>query len=53
MTVGSLAAISVKHASKRFKGFGELARKMPYVSSTVMILIGLLVAVQGLKNLMR
>ena len=53
VTVGSLAAFSVKHASKRFKGFGELARKMPYVSSTVMILIGLLVAVQGLKNLMR
>ena len=51
VTVGSLAALSVKHASKRFKGFGELARKMPYVSSTVMILIGLLLAFQGIKNL--
>jgi nickel/cobalt exporter len=51
VTVGSLAALSVRHASKRFKGFGELARKMPYVSSTVMVLIGLLVAWQGVKNL--
>ena len=52
VTVGSLAAISVKHATRRFKGFGEIARKMPYVSSTVMILIGLFVAVQGLKSLL-
>ena len=53
VTVGSLAAFSVRHASQRFKGFGELARKMPYVSSTLMILIGLMVAVQGLKSLLR
>ena len=53
VTVGSLAAFSVRHASKHFKGFGEIARKAPYVSSTVMVLIGLLVAVQGLKHLMQ
>lgn len=53
VTVGAVAALSVRHAAKRIKGFGELARKAPYVSSTVMILIGLFVAAQGLKNLMR
>ncbi len=52
VTVGVIAAISVKHASKRFQGFGEFARKMPYVSSMVLILIGLFVAVQGLRHLM-
>ena len=52
VTVGIIAALSVKHATKRFKKFGELARKMPYVSSTLLILIGLLVAVQGLRHLM-
>ncbi len=52
VTVGTIAAISVKHASKKFKGFGELARKLPYASSTIMIIIGLLVAVQGLSHLM-
>ena len=39
--------------SKRFKGFTELARKMPYVSATVMVLIGLLIAGQGLRGIMR
>ena len=52
ITVGSIAALSVTHATKRFKGFGELARKAPYVSSTVMILIGLFVAMQGLRAIL-
>jgi nickel/cobalt transporter (NicO) family protein len=52
VTVGSLAAFSVRHATRRFKGFGALARKMPYVSSTFMVLIGLYVATHGVKNLM-
>ena len=51
VTVGTIAAISVKHVGKRFKGFGEFARKIPYVSSAVLILIGLAVAVQGLRHL--
>jgi nickel/cobalt exporter len=51
VTVGTIAAISVNHASKRFKGFGEFARKLPYASSTVLIIIGLLVAVQGVRQI--
>jgi len=51
VTVGSLAAFSVRHASKRFKGFGELARKAPYVSSSVMVLIGLYLALNGFRGL--
>ena len=53
VSVGALAALSVREASRRFKGFGEFARKAPYVSSTVMLLIGLAVLVQGLRHLMR
>ena len=52
VTVGTIAAISVKHATKRFKRFGEFARKIPYASFTVLIFIGLLVAIQGLRHLM-
>jgi len=52
VTVGSAAAISVRHASKHFKSFGEFARKAPYVSSTVMALIGLYVATHGLRGLL-
>ena len=51
VTVGVIAAISVKQVSKRFSRFGEFARKAPYVSSTLMVVIGLLVAVQGLRHL--
>ena len=50
VTVGSVAALSVHHASKRFKGFGELARKAPYVSSVVLMVIGLLVGLSGLRT---
>lgn len=52
VSVGSLAALSVKHASKYFKGFGEIARKAPYVSSAVLLVIGLLIAAQGVKYLL-
>jgi nickel/cobalt exporter len=52
VSVGSLAALSVKHASKHFKGFGEIARKAPYVSSVVLLVIGLLIAAQGVKHLL-
>lgn len=51
VTVGMIAALSVKHATKRFKGFGEFARKAPYASSAVLILIGLLVTIQGARHL--
>lgn len=51
--VGVLAAISLRHASRRFKGFGAFARRAPYISSIVMALIGLVIAAQGLKHLLR
>ena len=53
VTVGIIAAISVRQVSKRFSKFGEFARKAPYVSSTIMILVGLLVALQGLHHLIK
>jgi nickel/cobalt transporter (NicO) family protein len=51
VSVGTVAALSVRQASKHFKGFGTWARKAPYVSSTVMVLIGLIVLVQGVRGL--
>ncbi len=53
VTVGVIAAISVKKASQRFKGFSEFARKVPYASSTVLILLGMFVAVQGVRHLLQ
>lgn len=44
---GALAALSVKHVSKRWGGFGEFARKAPYFSGALIILVGLYVGYQG------
>ena len=48
---GALAALSVKHVSKRWGGFGEFARKAPYFSGALIALVGLYVGYQGLHAL--
>ncbi|MRR54697.1 MAG: nickel/cobalt efflux protein RcnA [Deltaproteobacteria bacterium] len=45
---GALAALSIKHVSKRWSGFGEFARKAPYFSGVLILLVGLYVGYQGL-----
>ncbi|CAB3973226.1 high-affinity nickel-transporter [Burkholderia cenocepacia] len=44
---GTLAAISVKHVSKRWSGFGDFARKAPYFSGALIMIVGLFVGYQG------
>lgn len=48
---GTLAALSVKHVSKRWRGFGEFARKAPYFSSALIVLVALFVGYSGLRAL--
>ncbi|TJZ67446.1 nickel/cobalt efflux transporter [Chitiniphilus eburneus] len=48
---GSLAAISVRHASRRWRGFGELARRTPYFSGVLIVLVGLWVSYHGASAL--
>ncbi len=48
---GTIAALSVRHASKHFSGFGELARKAPYVSSLLIIAVGLYTGYLGYTGL--
>jgi len=50
---GVVAAISVRQVSKRWRGFGEMVRKAPYVSAAVILLVGLYVAVHGFMTLPR
>ncbi len=47
VTVGAGAAISARHVSKRFSWFGTVARRMPYVSSGLITVVGIYVAYQG------
>src|SRR3990167_6340487 len=44
---GVIAALSVKHVSKRWSGFGEIVRKAPFVSGVVILLIGVYIGVNG------
>lgn len=48
---GVLAALSVKHISKKWSGFGELARKAPYFSSALILIVGLYVGYEGIQAL--
>jgi len=52
MTVGMIAALSVKHVTKHFEGFGHLVRKAPYFSAGIMVAVGMFVLVHGVRNLL-
>lgn len=47
MAFGAMAALSVKHVSKRWSGFGAFARRAPYFSSGLILLVGLYVGFEG------
>jgi nickel/cobalt exporter len=47
VTVGTAAALSVRHATKRISWFSTVARRAPYFSSLLIIGVGLYVGVQG------
>jgi nickel/cobalt exporter len=52
VTTGALAALSVKHAAKRWSGFGEYARKAPYISGGLILLVGIYVGYAGIRALL-
>jgi nickel/cobalt exporter len=45
---GAVAALSVKHAQKHWSGFGEFARKAPYLSSVLILIVGCYIGYHGL-----
>lgn len=51
VTVGALAALSVRHATKRFSWFSTVARRAPYISSLLIIAVGIYVGVHGWNGL--
>ena len=51
VTTGVIAAWSVQHAQKRFKGFGEAMRRAPYVSCALLVVIASYMAWHGWKTL--
>ena len=51
VTVGVLAAWSVQHAQRRFRGFGELMRRAPYVSCALLVVLAIYMALHGWQAL--
>jgi len=51
VATGALAAWGLRHAEKRFTGLGSAARKLPYLSSGILTLMGLFIGIQGWLHL--
>jgi nickel/cobalt exporter len=51
VSVGTAAALSVRHATQRWSWFGTFARKAPYFSSVLIIAVGLYVGYHGWAGL--
>jgi nickel/cobalt exporter len=51
VAAGVLAAWSLHHAQKRFRGLGSIARKLPYLSSAILILMGFFIGYEGWSHL--
>lgn len=47
VSVGAVAALSVRHATKHISWFGTVAQRAPYFSSVLIILVGLYVGYEG------
>lgn len=44
---GAVAAIGTRHTAKKWSGFGEIARRAPYVSGVLILLVGVYVGYHG------
>jgi nickel/cobalt exporter len=50
VTVGVAAAVSMRHAEKRFSGaFATFARRAPYASGALITVVGLVLAIQAVR----
>jgi nickel/cobalt exporter len=51
VTVGVIAAWGTKHASQKFKGFGNWMRRAPYISCALLVLLAAFMIWQGWQGL--
>ncbi len=51
VSVGAAAAIGARHASARFSWLGDVARRAPYLSGALIVLVGLYVGYSGWSHL--
>ncbi len=48
---GTLAALSVRHLARRWNGFGTFARRAPYFSGAVILIVGLSIGYESVRAL--
>ena len=53
VATGTLAAWSLRHAERKFKGFGKIARRAPYISSFFLLIIAVYMGIQGWQGIHR
>jgi nickel/cobalt exporter len=51
VSAGVLAALSVKHVASRWSGFSAFARRAPYASGALIILVGLYMGIEGWRGI--
>ena len=51
VTVGVGAALSVRHVSRRWRGFADIARRAPYFSSALIAIVGVYMMFHGYSGL--
>lgn len=51
VAAGIFAALSLKHLSKRWNGFGALAQRAPYLSAALILLVSLYLAYNGVMTI--
>ena len=50
---GVISALSVNYMSKKFTGFGDIVRKAPYISSVLILCVGIYLGYEGLSHLIK
>lgn len=50
---GAIAALSLKHATKRWPGFSEFSRKAPWISAALITVVGIYMSLHGLSGIWR
>ena len=51
VATGALAAWSVQHAERKFRGFGNIMRRAPYISCAILVIIASYMAWHGWRGL--
>ncbi|MCE9521578.1 MAG: sulfite exporter TauE/SafE family protein, partial [Alphaproteobacteria bacterium] len=47
VATGVIAALTVRHVSKQWSGFGDIARRAPYISAVLITAVGLYLIYEG------